>query len=196
MLIQDLYTKTEVAKLLQIRPSGVTKLIQRRGLKPTGNGKARWFPKAIVEVLLQERRQETGYSTRSINQHVMAIKSFFNWMVRDRRLLANPIAGLEMGNPENDRRKEFATLTIDEIRSLIHTAHHSAKLFRDFTGTDRAMLYAVAITTAFRPQELGQLTPADFTLDGPNPFVRLSGTKTKNAKLAEQALTLDLATEG
>ena len=145
-------------------------------------------------MLLQERRQDTGLGIRSINQHVTAIKSFFNWMVRDRRLLANPLVGLEMGNPENDRRLEFATLTIDEIRSLIATARSSAKRFRDFTGTDRAMLYAVAVTTAFRPQELAQLTPTDFTLEGPNPFVRLSGSKTKNAKLAEQALTLDLAT--
>ena len=192
-LTQAVYTKAEVAQLLRIRPCGVTKLVHRRGLKPTGNGKARRFPKAIVEVLLKERRLRTGYSTRSINQHVMAVKSFFNWMVRDRRLLANPLVGLEMGNPENDRRLEFATLTIDEIRSLIATARTSAKRFRDFTGTDRAMLYAVAVTTAFRPQELAQLTPADFTLDGPNPFVRLSGSKTKNAKLAEQALTLDLA---
>ncbi len=185
------YTKAELASLLGVMPSAVTPLVKRHRLGALGNGKARRFPRATALALLQLRG--AGLSQRTIGRHVTAVKAFAGWLVKDRRLAANPFTDLELGNPESDRRKEFAPLTVDEIRSLIAAARQSGDTARGLTGPDRAVLYAVAVTTALRPGELSTLTPSDFLLDAAVPHVRLGGDRTKNGKPAEQALPPDLA---
>ena len=187
------YTKAELAVLLGVKPSAVTPLVARHRLTATGNGKARRFPKATAEALLALRGG--GMSVKSVNMHLAAAKQFCAWMVRNKRVADNPLAHLAGGDPESDRRKEFATLTADEIRRVIAAASTSSRLFRDLSGTDRAVLYAVAATTAVRPKELGTLTRGDFVLDVAVPHLRLGTGDTKNGKSAELALPEDVATE-
>ncbi len=194
MADREWYTKAELATLLGVKPSAVTPLVKRHGLSATGNGKARRYPRATADALLA--RRVSGASVATANRHLTAVKAFFRWLVADRRAAHNPLAGVKrVGNPEHDRRVEFATLTADEIAALIAAARTSSEVFRGLAGVDRASLYLTATYTAFRPIELARLTPADFHLAGPVPLVRLDGTRTKNGQTAEQPLPVDVAAE-
>ncbi len=154
----------------------------------TGNGKARRFSRATAEALIA--RREAGASITTVNRYVQAAKMFTKWMHAEKRTADNPLADLKrVGNPEHDRRREFATLTADEIGRLIVAARDSAADFMGLSGRDRAALYLCAVSTAFRPVELSRLTPADFLLTDPALLVRLDGNRTKNGKAAEQPVS-------
>ena len=55
-------------------------------------------------------------------------------------------------------------------------------------GADRAMLYALAIGTGLRREELRALTPESFRLDADPPTVSVPARNTKNRKVAVQPL--------
>lgn len=190
---KEWFTKAELASLLGVKREAVTPLVRRHRLAATGNGKARRYPRATAVALVTAR--SAGLSVRSVNYHLDAVKQFAAWAVRDRRLSDNPLDHLAGGNPEHDRRVEYALLSADEIRRLIAAARTSAAEFRGLSGRDRAALYALATVTAFRPVELSRLTATDFQLAGPVPLVRLDGTRTKNGKAVEQPLPPDVAVE-
>ncbi len=187
------YTKAELAVLLGIKPCGIPPLVKRHSLAATGNGKARRYPGETAAALAGLRG--AGMSVKSANMHLAATKQFGAWMVRDRRAGVNPLAGLRGTDPEADRRRVVATLTVDQLRSLVAAARVSPAGFRGLSGPDRAALYTLAVYTALRPVELSRLTPADFRLDGPVPFVRLDGSRTKNGRAAEQAVPAGVAAE-
>lgn len=175
-----------------MQPAAVTPLMKRHRLAAAGNGKARRYPKATAEALTA--RRGTGASIATVNRHLTAVKAFFRWLVADRRTPDSPFTGgNRVGDPERDRRVEYATLTTAVIAAVIATACASDTTFRGLTGTDRAMLYLTAMYTAFRPVELFRLTPADFALAGPTPWVRLDGSRTKNGMPAEQSVPAAVA---
>ncbi len=191
---RDHFTRNELAALLNVTPASVPDLVKRHGLAATGNGKARRYPRETAEALLARRGE--GASTTTLNRHLQAVKMFTKWMTDEKRAADNPLAAMKrVGNPEHDRRREFATLTTAEITSLITSARDSAAEFMGMAGTDRAAVYLCAVATAFRPVELSRLTPADFLLDGAAPLVRLDGTRTKNGQTAEQHVTPAVAAE-
>jgi integrase len=190
---KEWFTKAELAALLGVKREAVTPLVRRHRLAAAGNGKARRYRRVTAVALVSAR--SAGLSVRSVNYHLDAVKQFAAWAVRDRRLGENPLDHLTGGNPEHDRRVEYAILSADEIRRLIAAASTSAAEFRGLTGRDRASLYALATVTAFRPVELSRLTVADFQLSGPIPLVRLDGTRTKNGKAVEQPIPADVAAE-
>jgi integrase len=191
---QVLFTRKELAELLGITGGGVSDLVKRHSLHGTGNGKARRFPRATAEALLALRGE--GASVTTLNRHLQAAKMFAKWMVGEKRARDNPLTDMKrVGNPEHDRRREFATLTADEITRLIAAARESTAEFMGLTGRDRAALYLCAVSTAYRPVELSRLTPADFLLAGAAPLVRLDGTRTKNGQPAEQHVSAAVAAE-
>ena len=188
---KDWYSKRELAARLGVKPTAVPPLVKRHRLLAVGNGKARRYPKATAEALETDRG--AGMGTKTVNMHLAAVKQFCRWMVLDKRAEDHPLAHLSGGNPELDRRTEYATLTAGEIAAVIAAARTSGVTFRGLAGADRAMLYTVATYTAFRPVELSRLTPNDFVLDGPVPLVRLDGSRTKNGKAAEQPIPAAVA---
>ena len=187
------YTRVELASLLGVKPSAVPPLVRSHRLEASGNGRARRYPKSTAAALLGGRGQ--GMSVRSVNMHLAATKQFAGWLVKGHRLAENPFADVSFGDPERDRRLEFAVLDLDEIRLLIATAHASPEAVRGLTGRDRAMLYLAAVTTALRPVELSRLRRGDFLLTGAAPRVSLDGGRTKNGKDCEQALPAAVAEE-
>ncbi len=187
------YTKAELAALLGIKACGIPSLVKRHKLGAAGNGRARRYPRETAEALAGLRG--AGMSVKSANMHLAAVKQFAGWLVRDRRAADNPLAHLAGGNPESDRRREFPTLTADELRRLIAAARGNLATYRGLTGPDRAVVYTLAVYTALRPGELASLTPADFVLDAAVPFVRLDGGRTKNGRAAEQAIPAAAAAE-
>lgn len=66
---------------------------------------------------------------------------------------------------------------------------------REQAGRERALLYAVLVTTGLRKGELAALTVGDVLLDAPVPFVVLPGADAKNGQRATLPLRADVADE-
>src|SRR5262245_61072758 len=79
---QAAFTRNEGARLLVIKPASVTPLVRRHRLAAEGKGKARRYPRATVEAL--QNLQSGGASVATANQYLGHLKSFFNWLVKDR----------------------------------------------------------------------------------------------------------------
>src|SRR5262249_22326591 len=113
------WTPAEAAKLLRVADRVVRAAISRHNLPTNGNdGKARRYPRATVEALLE--RSTKGVSPQTVNHYVAAVRSFCRWMVKPaRRLPFNPLDGLELLNVATDRRHDRRELTADEMRRLL-----------------------------------------------------------------------------
>lgn len=66
---------------------------------------------------------------------------------------------------------------------------------REQAGRERALLYAVLVTTGLRKGELAALTVGDVQLDAPQPFVVLPAADAKNGQRATLPLRADVADE-
>jgi integrase len=187
---KEWYTPREAGAVLGIKPASVGVAVRRHRLKAAGNGKARRFPRATIEAL-QERLSE-GASVETSNQYLSHMKSFCRWLVRDRRTGDNPLAHLEAGNAQVDRRHDRRELEADELRRLLAATRASDHAFRGLTGPDRYALYATACGTGFRASGLAGLTPECFDLDADPPTVTLAARRNKSRMLKVQPLPPDL----
>src|SRR5262249_61453649 len=134
-------------------------------------GKKRRYPRPTVAALLD--RQTQGASVETTNQYLAHLKCFCNWLVGDSRMGENPVAHLEPGNAEVDRRHDRRELDADELRRLLAAARDSDRSFRGLTGRDRYHLYATACGTGFRASGLASLTPDSFALESDPATVTL-----------------------
>ena len=134
-----------------------------------------------------------GLGIVSSNHHLVALKSFGNWLVRDRRSPENPFAHLSRLNARVDVRHERRTLTQKELGGLIGTAEQSQEKFRGLDGSTRAMLYRLAAMTGLRASELASLTPASFDLAADPPTVTLEAGYSKRRREDVLPLHPDLA---
>jgi len=155
-------------------------------------------------------------AARTINMHRAAMVAFCNWCVTERRLTANPIAGLpkvEEVEPSRKRRP----LTADEIAKLLRAARerplqdaltvrvgkNRGKLLANVRdkiqeqlrriGRERALLYRFMLTTGLRKGEVSTLAVEALDLDGDQPCVRIDGRHAKSGKSAVLPLRPDLA---
>jgi hypothetical protein len=183
------HTKTELAAAIAVRPSSVNALVRRHRLKADGKGKARRFPQATAEFLLEHLTRDRGIQT--INFYLAAVKQFLNWMVKDRRTSDNLLAHLSGGNVKLDRRHDRRPLALDELTRLLETTRTSDREFRGLVGPERHMLYVVACVTGFRRAELAILTPASFDLDADTPTATMQAgyTNTGNRPFSPFPLT-------
>jgi integrase len=187
---KEWYTRAELAALLGVTGPAVPSLLRRHGLIGIGNGKARRYPRTTAEALQSMRGR--GRGIRTVNQHLAAVKQFARWLVRDRRSADNPFAHLAGGNVQLDRRHSRRALTDLEMRAVIVATQQSRHTLRGLNGRDRAMLYALAIATGFRANELSCLRPEVFDLEASIPTVTLAAGFAKNGRTAVQPLPPDL----
>jgi site-specific recombinase XerC len=167
--------------LLGITLPSVGDALSRHGVEVVRQGKRRLLPRDAVEDL-QDRRAR-GACVQTTNYYLSHLKSFCRWMVKDRRTADNPLAHLEAGNTEVDRRHDRRELTADELRRLLDVTRTSARTFRGLTGPDRFALYTAACGTGFRAGGLASLTPESFDLDADPPTVTLAARRDKSRKL-------------
>ena len=80
---QELFKKAELVEAVGVNPASVARLLRRDGLAAAGQGKARRYPRAVVEALRERLAPGVGVSTT--NHYLTAIKGFTRWPVRDRR---------------------------------------------------------------------------------------------------------------
>jgi integrase len=184
------FTRSAAAEALGMTPTAFRDAVKRLGLPATGKGPARRYPRATVEGVRDRLRR--GSSVQTTNYYLSHLKSFCRWLVRDRRMAESPVAHLEAGNVEVDRRHDRRELTADELRHLLGKTQVSTRTFRGLTGRDRFVLYATACGTGFRAGALASLTPAHFDLDSPTATVALAARNNKSRKPRLQPLPADL----
>jgi excisionase family DNA binding protein len=188
---KDSFTAKEAAAVLGIKPASVGTAVRRHRLAAEGQGKKRRFPRATVEALQDKLCR--GASMQTTNQYLIHLRGFCRWLVKDRRMPDNPLAHLERGNPDVDRRHDRRELEAAELRKLLEVTRASARAFRGLTGPDRFALYVTACGTGFRASGLASLTPESFDLDADPPTVVLAARRNKSRKLREQPLPADVA---
>lgn len=135
-----------------------------------------------IQTFLRSLRDEEGISPRTYNHYVQAIDSFCNWCVLTKRLIANPIAGLERLNAEIDVRRQRRALTAEEFARLVTSARNSDEKVDHVDGEQRARIYILAYMTGLRKSELASLTPRSFKLDAQPPTVTLQAACSKHRR--------------
>ena len=188
---KDWFTVAETCAVLRMKRGTIAAFVKRHRLSAQGNGKARQFPRATIEAI--QDRQATGVSTRTSNGYLVSLKSFCNWLVKDRRIPDHPFVHLACGNVDVDRRHDRRELPAHELQSLLQATRESVRVFRGLAGEDRFVLYATACGTGFRASSLASLTPADFDLGADMPVVTLAARHAKNRKTKVQPLPADVA---
>ncbi len=186
----DGFASSDVAKLLGISTDAVRRFVARHRLPTVGTGPARRLTRATVEAIAERAAQGNGPTT--MNHYIRAVRGFFRWLVKMKRIGADPLDSLTLVNTAVDVRHARRELTADELRSLLIGTRESERVFRGLTGEDRFFLYLVAAGTGFRANALANLTPADFDLNG-SPTVTMAARFAKNRKTKVQPLPADVA---
>ena len=135
-----------------------------------------------------------GLSIASSNHHLVAVKSFGNWLVRDRRSPENPFAHLSRLNAQVDVRHERRASSSIDLGLVISAAETSQKKFRGLDGSTRAMLYRLAAMTGLRAKELASLTASSFDLMADMPIVTVHAGYSKRRRKDVLPLQKDMAT--
>ena len=146
----------------------------------------------VNRVLAQMRKEDL--SARTIGSHAQSLKSFTGWLVTHGKLASDPLVSIKKPSVEDDRRKLRRYLSHDEWRWLDSATRQSVERF-DMTGMARALLYATAIQTGLRSNELRSLTRGKLSLKSDPPFITAEARATKNKKTARQYIQPELAGE-
>ena len=187
----DSFRPSEAARILGTTRAAVQNAVKRHQLEATGNGKARRLPRTTVEALVE--RSARGTSPATINHYVRAVRAFFRWLTRSKRIGSNPLETLGFTDARTDVRHARRELTADELQRLFRAAQESNRSFRGLTGSDRFHLYLAAAGTGFRANALANLTPANFDLNTPSPTVTMATRFNKARRLKVQPLPVDVA---
>ena len=144
-----------------------------------------------VQRYLAGRRRD-GLSIRSGNFYLQAVKQFCRWLAADNRTVENPLAYLAGQNPKTDIRHARRALTVEESDRLMeHTI--GGETHSGMTGKERAMLYALSVTTGLRASELASLTWQSFSLSDSTPSVTVLAAYSKHRRDDVQPLRIDIA---
>ncbi|MCK5473211.1 MAG: site-specific integrase, partial [Planctomycetes bacterium] len=120
-------------------------------------------------------------SVNTANYYFKATKQFCNWMVINKRACESPLEHLEPIKGKIDIRHARQALEPDQIRLLLETTRTQPERF-GMTGSERAMLYQLAVETGLRANEIRSLTKSSFDFD--NGIVTVEANNTKNKKMA------------
>ena len=133
-----------------------------------------------------------GLSHRTGNAHLTSVKSFARWAWLDGRMRTHLLASLKSYNVEEDRKLVRRALSDVEIGKLLRAAYEGADVL-GLSGPDRTMLFATAVGTGLRLNELRTLTSASFALDGTPPTVTVAAGYSKRRRKDVQPLPAGLA---
>lgn len=145
-----------------------------------------------VQAAIQELRGDEGLSLQTCNHYLAGIKQFTRWLWRDGRARDDLLTHLQGYNVKLDRRHDRRALSMEGFGKLVKAAERGPVVL-GMTGTDRAMLYRVAVGTAFRASELASLTPESFALDGGQPTITVKAGYSKRRTQDIQLIRPDLA---
>lgn len=158
---------------------------------------------------------------RTKNMYRGAVIFFCKYLTSEKkRLKQNPLEALPVRpTPKAEARRRRRALPLDQLQKFVEVVrtrpldnartatqkrkarpsktlcnikpkHEAALLLK---GRERALIYAVAASTGFREGELSDMLVGDLSLEGPQPFIRLTGDRTKNSQDAVVPLSPEMA---
>jgi integrase len=175
-------TRVRLAKLLRVAPFRLPAEVTREGLRKAleafGN-----------EPLPRMGGRRPGRHT--LNKAASALKTYLEWMVENKRLAANPLAG-KMRLPKvtevvHPRRAGDAEDFGKLVDATLETPTRGA-----WDRLDRWALLQVMWATGYRVGECRSLTPESFRFSG-EPVVIAEAAYTKNRKRVEQPISRAVA---
>lgn len=135
-----------------------------------------------MQTCLRAIRKSDDLGHRTYNHYVQTVDSFCNWCVSTKRLLANPLLGLERLNTEVDVRHKRRALSAGEVGKLIASARESGVSIQRFSGEKRARIYIPSFMTGLRRNEIASLTPRSFALEAEQPTVTVEAVSSKRSR--------------
>ena len=133
-------------------------------------------------------------SNRTLQKHIGALRTFFEWMISVGKLSINPTKGIKKPSPARDRRLKRRMLTREEWKWLVSATKIGPIRF-GMDGNARYLLYWAAIETGYRSKEMMQITKSDMGTMDSRHFICLDFGETKNDKSAKQYISVELAVE-
>src|SRR5208283_1638064 len=127
------------------------------------------------------RRVQTELSAKTANDYLEAVRCFFNWLIKNGRVQANPLASVEKVRTEGRETRQRRAFSGGEMRRLLAAV-----------PADRKAVYLMAVHTGLRRSELAALKWSDCSLDAVMPFVQVRASTTKNSKPAAMRLHPEL----
>jgi site-specific recombinase XerD len=155
----------------------VRRLVEASGSRTIGDLDAE-----KVEEALKAIRAEEDLGARTYNHYLQAVDEFGKWLVASKRLLQNPVAGIERLNAETDVRHKRRSLSPEEVSRLVDSARSSGEDVQGYPGELRARAYLMSFFTGLRRQELASLTPRSFRLDDPRPKLVVEAACSKHRR--------------
>lgn len=139
-------------------------------------------------------RQGRNLSPKTCNDYLKAPAQLLRWMVSPKvgRCRYNPLAGVEMFNAAEDRRRLRRALTAEELMRVLDTARKGGN-YRRMSGEDRVAYYLLKAHTGFRNHETASLTPQSFDLDAEPPTVTVAAAYSKHRREDVQPILPELA---
>ena len=125
-------------------------------------------------------RNQQAKAPKTLNEYLATMSTFLNWLVRQRRLPANPLSVVGSVEVRGLERRKRRALSADEVKRLLAVADQ------------RAVVYIFALLTGLRRSEIAALIWADVHLDVPRPYLIARASCTKNRRDAILGLHRDL----
>jgi site-specific recombinase XerD len=165
------------AKHRKLTMTRVRRLIEGGGFATIGELDAE-----PVEEALKAIRAEDDLGARTYNHYLQAIDEFGKWLVANRRVPFNPVAGIERLNTAVDVRHKRRALSPEEVTRLVESARSSGEDIQGYNGEHRARAYLTSFFTGLRRQELASLTPRSFRLSDAQPTLKVDAACSKHRR--------------
>ena len=134
-----------------------------------------------IKGALGDLSRKQCWSKRTRNHYIRAIKAFFSWLHKEKKIGFNPIENLKVDKVrDSDIKRPRRAFSAVECQFLINYLVHS-KDDRKVVNPpkERALLYALAFQSGLRAKELCSLKPLNFDFEGGT--VTILGKDSKNA---------------
>ncbi len=116
----------------------------------------------------QTWRQKQKKAPKTLNEYLVATRSFLKWAERLGFIARNPLAKVDMLRVQGRQQRARRSYTAEEIQRLLAVAGR------------RFPIYLLAVLTGIRRGEIKKLRWADVVLDGDNPRITVSAMISKN----------------
>ena len=133
----------------------------------------------VQKYLTGLREGDNGISPQTFNFYLQAMKQFCRWMVRERRAVESPLAHLGGLNVRTDRRHDRRALSVEELLLLLVATQNGPIRFC-IPGSERALIYRLAVETGIRAGEIRSLTCSSFDLNETQPTVKVKAAYSKS----------------
>ena len=182
---QDLLSRGVTEKQVRLAFGRATRVLDLAGIQRLMDVTPSVVQNAIAKL------RDAGRAAKTLNDTLASVKQFCNWARLNGRLSENPIDHLRGYNTAVDRRHDRRALSDDELRRLI-VAAESGPTLQGCPGSQRALIYRLAVLTGLRANEIRTLKEVSFDLDGSPPTVTVEAAFSKHRRQDVQPLPDEL----